>query len=124
MSQKKILLVEDNELNRQIFSVFIEINNYVPLIAPTAEAAFSILEDTKPDLILMDIMLPGMDGIEAVRKLKADPDLKNIPVLAISAYSTSKEKKAAMEAGCLEYILKPVILEEFSIIIDKYLSIN
>ncbi len=122
MSQKKILLVEDNELNRQIFSVFIEINNHIPLIAPTAEAAFGILEDTKPDLILMDIMLPGMDGIEAVRKLKADPDLQSIPVLAISAYATSKEKKEALEAGCLEYILKPVVLEEFSIILDRYLE--
>ncbi len=118
-----MLLVEDNDLNRQIISAFIEINKYVPVAAASAEEAFQLLEGTTlPDLILMDIMLPGMDGITAVRKIKANSRWRDVPVLAMSAYSMDEDIQAARDAGCSDYIIKPAVLKIFSKTINKYLS--
>ncbi len=119
---KTVLLVEDNDLNRQIIRAFIEINEYTPVSASSAEEALEILKETVPDLILMDIMLPGIDGITAVRRIKADPRWQGIPVLAMSAYSMREDIDNALKAGCSDYIVKPAVLKVFSQTINKYLQ--
>src|SRR5690606_6488521 len=84
--------------------------------APTAEEALTVLEEQRPDLILMDLQLPGMDGLTLTRKLKADPRTRDIPVVAVSAHAMRYNIEQALEAGCASYIPKPVTEDPFAFV--------
>ncbi|NOY09679.1 MAG: response regulator [Spirochaetes bacterium] len=118
---KTVLAVEDNRLNRELIKKLIELNHYNAITAETAEAAFEIIKKTRPDLILMDIDLPGMDGLSATKKLKNDACFRDIPVIALSAYAMQDDKDKAIKAGCTDYIVKPIDLKIFSGTLNKYL---
>ena len=105
-----ILVVEDNEMNRDMLSRRLERRGYEVLIAMDGEASISIARANTPDLILMDMSLPIVDGWEATRRMKADPALKNIPVIALTAHAMANDRDKALEAGCDDYDTKPIDL--------------
>ena len=102
-----ILAVEDNEANRMLIQAVLEGLGYVVVLASSATEAISCIERQHPDLILMDIQLPGQDGLSLTRKLKADPDLASIPVVAITALAMDSDRQLCLDAGCVGYITKP-----------------
>lgn len=108
-----ILVVEDNHMNRKLFGDILRFQFEVEE-AGSAEEAIDYLEAHQPDLILMDVQLPGMDGISLVRRLKADPERRGIPVIAISAHAMARDIEMARAAGCVDYITKPITDDPFT----------
>ena len=104
---KCILVVEDQEDNRQIIRDMLSATDYELTEAKNGEQALAAVAKQRPDLILMDIQLPIMDGYEATRRIKADPALKSIPIIAVTSYALSGEEQKAREAGCDDYVPKP-----------------
>lgn len=107
MSGKLILHVEDNEYNRKIIRDLLSKNSYEIVEAHNGEAALDALTRQRPDLILMDIQLPKLSGLEATRRIRADPLLARIPVIAITSFALSGDDRLAIEAGCNAYVAKP-----------------
>ena len=104
---KRILVVEDQEDNRQILRDLLGSANYDMIEAGDGEAALVAVKSERPDLILMDIQLPLLDGYEATRRIKADPDLKSIPIIVVTSYALSGDEGKARAAGCDAYVTKP-----------------
>jgi two-component system cell cycle response regulator DivK len=107
MSDKTILNVEDNEFNRKIVRQLLAKTTYRLREAADGEAGMAAARESPPDLILMDIQLPGLDGYEATRRIKADPALKAIPIIVVTSYALSGDGDKAREAGCDDYVTKP-----------------
>lgn len=107
MSGKVIMHVEDNEYNRKIVRDLLSRSNYELVEAKDGEAALHALAQRRPDLILMDVQLPKMSGLEVTRRIKADPAFTQIPVIAITSFALSGDDRLALEAGCNAYIPKP-----------------
>ncbi|HEY9419901.1 MAG TPA: response regulator [Thermoanaerobaculia bacterium] len=106
----KVLLVEDNEMNRDMLSRRLARKKYEVLIAVDGGEGIAMARSESPDLILMDMSLPVMDGWEAARQLKASPDTSSIPVIALTAHAMSGDREKALEAGCDDYDTKPIEL--------------
>jgi signal transduction histidine kinase/ActR/RegA family two-component response regulator len=117
-----ILLVEDNEANVMTFSAYLEANRYKVIIAINGEEAIALTKSHRPDLILMDIQMPVMDGLEATRQIRRDPDSLNIPIIAITALAMKGDREACLTAGANAYLTKPVRLQELAIVIKKFLQ--
>jgi two-component system, cell cycle response regulator DivK len=105
-----ILLVEDNEMNRDMLSRRLERRGYRVVVAVDGESGVELARSEAPDLVLMDMSLPVLDGWEASRRLKADPATRGIPVIALTAHAMSSDREKALEAGCDEYDTKPIEL--------------
>ncbi len=112
----KLLLVEDNEMNRDMLSRRLQRRGYEVIIAVDGEEGIKIAQSEAPDLILMDMSLPVLDGWEATRRLKAAPKTQSIPILGLSAHAMSTDREKAIEAGCDDYDTKPI---EFSRLLEK-----
>ncbi len=108
MAGEKILLIEDNAVNRDLTQFLLESQGYEVREAASAEQAFEILKTERPDLIVMDIQLPGMDGLEATKKLKENPPTRDIPVVAVTSYAMKGDREDAAAAGCVGYVTKPI----------------
>ncbi len=108
MTEGKVLLIEDNPLNMELAVDLLELGGYEVLTAATAEEGIELAQKEIPSLILMDISLPGIDGLEATRILKKDKKVKDVPIVAMSAHAMTGDKEKAMEAGCVGYITKPI----------------
>lgn len=106
----RILLVEDNEMNRDMLSRRLQRRGYEVLIAVDGQLGLAMAQAESPDLILMDMSLPVMDGWEATRTLKAAAETKDIPVIALTAHAMSTDRDKALEAGCDDYDTKPIEL--------------
>jgi CheY-like chemotaxis protein len=117
-----ILLVEDNELNRDMLSRRLVRKGYDVLIAEDGAKGLSAATGGKPDLILMDMSLPVLDGWEATRRLKAEPQTRAIPVIALTAHAMSSDREKAVAAGCDDYDTKPVELERLLAKIERLLQ--
>ena len=104
---KRILVIEDQEDNRQIVRDLMTASGYELIEATTGEEGLNVAAREQPDLILMDIQLPGIDGYEVTRRIKADPKLKKIPIIAVTSYALSGDDKKAFAAGCDGYVTKP-----------------
>lgn len=117
----KILLVEDNEMNRDMLSRRLERKGYEVVIAVDGQAGVDMASSAGPDLILMDLSLPVMDGWEATRRIKADATTQNIPVIALTAHAMAGDEQKALEAGCDDYDTKPVEMNRLLGKIDKLL---
>jgi CheY-like chemotaxis protein len=105
-----ILIVEDNEMNRDMLSRRLKRRGYEVLVAVDGEMGLELARTKSPDLILMDMSLPMIDGWEATRRLKADANLKRIPVIALTAHAMATDREKALEAGCDDYDTKPIEL--------------
>jgi two-component system cell cycle response regulator DivK len=112
----RILLVEDNEMNRDMLSRRLGRQGYQVLIAEDGAKGVAAAAVEKPDLILMDMSLPGMDGWEATRRLKADAETRGIPVIALTAHAMAKDREKAIDVGCDDYDTKPIELPR---LVDK-----
>ena len=112
----RILIVEDNEMNRDMLSRRLSRRGYQVLTANDGKAGIDAAVQDQPDLILMDLSLPGIDGWEATRRLKADPRTRAIPVIALTAHAMAGDEKTALEAGCDDYETKPV---DFPLLLKK-----
>jgi CheY-like chemotaxis protein len=106
----KILLVEDNEMNRDMLSRRLERRGYEVVIAVDGQQGVDLAQSTRPDLILMDMSLPVIDGWEATRQLKAKDGVKATPIIALTAHAMSGDREKALEAGCDDYDTKPIEL--------------
>ena len=102
-----ILIVEDNEKNLKLVRDILNAKGYETMEAGTAEDGIVLAENRRPDLVLMDIQLPGIDGHEATRRIKAVPSLAHTPVIAVTSYALAGDDRKAAEAGCDDYITKP-----------------
>jgi two-component system cell cycle response regulator DivK len=118
---KLILVVEDQEDNRRIMRDLLTSVGYEVMEAVTGEDGVTAAETHRPDLILMDIQLPGLDGYEATRQIKANPDLEHIPIIVVTSYALSGDDVKAFEAGCNAYVSKPFSPRELLAKIREYL---
>ena len=107
----KILLVEDNEMNRDMLSRRLVRGGYEVIIAEDGARGVAIASSDRPDLILMDMSLPVIDGWEATRRIKATPELRKIPIIALTAHAMATDREKALEAGCDDYDTKPIELQ-------------
>ena len=123
MRSKTVLLIEDNDLNRKLVRSLLSIGKYECLEARNAETGVQLAIQEKPDLVLMDIQLPGMDGFTATKLLKANDKLKSIPIVALTSYAMEEDREKAKKAGCEGYISKPIdtrtFLDEISVFIQE-----
>src|SRR3984893_5019791 len=118
---KRILVVEDHEDNRQILRDLLGNAGYQMIEAETGEAGLAAAAAERPDLILMDIQLPGLDGYEATRRLKADPALRAIPIIVVTSYSLSGDEAKARAGGCDDFVPKPYTRRQLMAKIREYL---
>ena len=110
---KKVLIVEDNELNMKLFHDLLEAQGYETLETREGLAALSLAREHRPDLILMDIQLPEISGLEVTQWLKEDDDLSHIPVVAVTAFAMKGDEERIREGGCEAYISKPISVSHF-----------
>ena len=122
MENRTILIIEDDELNMKLTRSILQLNKYSVLEAENAEMGIQLTLKNKPDMILMDIKLPGMDGIEATKLILNNSDLKNTPILAISSFAMESDKDDALAAGIKEYITKPINKKNLLNTVKKYLN--
>ena len=106
----KILLVEDNEMNRDMLTRRLQRKGYEVILAVNGEEAVRIAQSQEPDLILMDIRLPVMDGWEAMRRIKIMPETRSIPIIALTAHAMAGDMEKCLDAGCDDYDTKPIDL--------------
>lgn len=118
----KILVVEDNRLNLELVSEILEMRGIEVLQAETGEEAITVAQQGQPALILMDVSLPGMDGLEATRQLKKDGATSAIPVIAVTAHNMPSDRESALEAGCIGHISKPINIATFVDEVLRFLS--
>jgi two-component system cell cycle response regulator DivK len=121
---KCILLIEDQEDNRRIVRDLLTSVGYELIEAVTGEDGVALAEQHRPDLILMDVLLPGLNGYDATRLIKAKPGLRQIPIIAVTSYALSGDDVRAMEAGCDAYISKPFSPRELLAKIREFLPVE
>jgi CheY-like chemotaxis protein len=121
MAGERILIVEDHPVNARLFTAVLEAGGYQICCATDADAALAALSSFQPQLILMDLNLPGMDGIELTRQLRADERTRNLVIVAVTAHAMRGDEEKARAAGCNGYISKPINALTFSATVGGYL---
>jgi two-component system cell cycle response regulator DivK len=122
MAAEDILIVDDNPINLKLMRVLLTCEGYQVRTAVDAEAAIETLKTFRPKLIMMDLQLPGMDGLALTRLIKADPKMKGIIVIAVTAYAMKGDEEKARNAGCDGYITKPIDTVALPILVARYLK--
>ncbi len=110
---KRVLIVEDNPQSLELISELVQAEGYAVITVKTGTEALTIAREQRPDLILMDIQLPGVDGLTVTQRLKMEPATKKIPVIGISAHALRDDVQRALEAGCVAYLPKPLDTRRF-----------
>jgi len=119
---KKILIVDDNDNNRLLMSDILQYRGYETLEADNGEKGISMARELKPDLILMDMQMPGMDGFAAAKILKSDPLTKNIKVIVVTSLAMKGDKEKIMALGVDDYIAKPIDTRQFPVLVEKHIG--
>ena len=122
MAGEKILIVDDNLVNLKLARVLLTSEGYQVRTAEDALQAFAVVQEFRPSLILMDLQLPGIDGLEATRRLKADPATKDIIIVALTAYAMKGDRERVLAAGCDGYVAKPIETRTLPGLIAAYLA--
>ncbi|HSE91054.1 MAG TPA: response regulator [Candidatus Binatia bacterium] len=122
MPNELILIVEDNEKNRKLVRDILQVKGYTTIESETAEEGIKLVLDKSPALILMDIQLPGIDGITALKRLRADPNTKAIPVIAITASAMTHNRQTMLAEGFDGYQTKPISVKEFLGEVERVLA--
>ena len=117
-----ILIVEDNDLNMKLFNKLLQAHGYETVQSIDGSDVMEIANERRPDLIIMDIQLPERSGLELTRMLKANEELKHIPVVAVTAFAMQGDEKKIRQAGCDDYIAKPILVPMFLETVAKHLS--
>ena len=119
---KTILIVEDNDLNMKLFNDLLQAHGYNTIQTKDGREVVKLAQENRPDLILMDIQLPEISGLEVTKVIKADDELKNIPVIAVTAFAMKGDEEKIREGGCEGYIAKPISVPNFLETVAKFLS--
>ncbi len=122
MSPARILVVEDNPMNMELAVDLLKLRGHEVLSAVTGQEALEISAREKLDLILMDVQLPGMDGLAVTRKLKENPATEHIPVVALTAHAMKGDEERMLSHGCVGYIAKPINTREFPEAVEKFIG--
>ena len=118
----RVLIVDDNATNLKLVAYLVRANGYEVDTAGDAEAALAAIAANRPDVILMDLQLPGIDGLELTRRLKANPATKDIAIIAVTAYAMKGDQEKAHEAGCDDYVTKPINTRALPELIARYVK--
>ena len=121
---KRILIIEDNELNMKLVHDVLEAHGYATIGASEGALALPLARQHRPDLILMDLQLPDMSGLDAVRQLKADTQTQAIPVIAVTAFAMVGDKDKALVGGCDGYVAKPIKLQDFLGVVKRFIGLG
>jgi two-component system, cell cycle response regulator DivK len=121
-AQKRVLIVEDNDLNMKLFNDLLEAHGYFTLQTKDGVEALRMARQHRPDLILMDIQLPEVSGLEVTKWLKEDDDLRTIPVIAVTAFAMKGDEEKIRNGGCEAYIAKPISVSGFMRTIERFLA--
>jgi CheY-like chemotaxis protein len=121
-TRPRILVVEDNPLNLELASDLLEASGFEVISARTGEAGIKLAQEAQPHLILMDLSLPGMDGIEATKALKANAQTGHIPIIAVTAHAMKGDEQKALAVGCEGYITKPIDTRMFPVLVLQFLQ--
>lgn len=124
MAVKKILIVEDNELNLKLFKDLLGAHGFETFETKDGLNVPSLAREIRPDLILMDIQLPEISGFDITRNLKNEPDLKDIPIIAVTAFAMKDDEERILKAGCEAYISKPISIIPFLQTIERFVSVE
>lgn len=119
---KKVLIVEDNELNMKLFRDLLTVQGYETVQTRDGNEAIGLARDHHPDLVLMDIQLPEISGLDIIREFKADEELQNIPVVAVTAFAMKGDEGKIREGGCEAYISKPISVPDFLKTVRSFLE--
>ncbi|MBB4659388.1 response regulator [Parvularcula dongshanensis] len=119
---KTVLIVEDNELNMKLFNDLLETQGYRVVQTDNGNDALSLVKAHQPDLVLMDIQLPGKSGLEVTSELKADPEVSHIPVIAVTAFAMKSDEERIRAGGCEDYLAKPISVPVFLEKVKRYLG--
>ena len=122
MSTDKVLVIEDNHMNQVLIKDLLKLEGFQVALAENAEQGIKMAREFLPQLILMDIQLPGMDGLSATKIIAADPELHTIPVVALTSYAMTGDEDKAKQAGCCGYITKPIDTRSFGETIAEFLD--
>jgi len=122
MSQKKLLIVEDNELNLKLYMYALKTVKVEILVAKNGDEALNLIRTQKPDVMVLDIQIPGKSGIEVAKIVRANPEFKNMLIIAVTAYSMAGDKEKILGAGCNYYLSKPIDTRAFPKIIQNLLD--
>lgn len=120
--KKKILIVEDNELNMKLFDDLLGAHGYETIKTREGTRVLDLVRANRPDLIIMDIQLPEVSGLEVTQMLKQDPELKKIPVVAVTAFAMKGDEEKIREGGCEDYLSKPISITDFIKVVQKHLG--
>jgi two-component system, cell cycle response regulator DivK len=120
--KQRILVVEDNPLNLELVTDLLEVNGFVVLTARTAEQGIHLACRLSPDLILMDVSLPGLDGLAATKALRADPETRHLAIIALTAHAMKGDEQLALDAGCDGYLAKPIDTRSFAGTITGFIA--
>ena len=121
MPNYTVLITEDNPKNRKVFKDILHVHGYKSIEAVDGEEGYRMAKEHKPDLIVMDVQLPRVDGYEVTRRLKSEDDTKDIPIIIVTSFAMVGEENEARAAGCNDYITKPINIHQFVETIKKYL---
>ncbi len=122
MATATILVIEDNDVNRELVEDLLSVAGHAVVACPSGEEGLAWLATARPDLILMDVNLPGQDGLTLTRRIKARPETAHIPVVALTAYAMTGDRDRIMAAGCDGYISKPIDVRQFPAQVARYLA--
>lgn len=122
MTSRKILVVEDNPLNLKLLRDVLQVAGYEVIEARSGEDGVRLAEEDPPDLVLMDLQLPGIDGYEALRRLRQPKSVPNVPVVAVTAFAMAEDRKRAMAAGFDGYVEKPISVRELPGRVEAFLN--
>jgi two-component system cell cycle response regulator DivK len=119
---RRILIVEDNELNMKLLHDVLEAHGYRTLIAREGTTGLELARQHLPDLILLDLQLPDISGLDCVRQLKGERETQAIPVIAVTAFAMIGDERKALSSGCDAYVAKPIVLRDFMAIVEKFVG--
>ncbi len=120
--KKRILIVEDNDLNLKLFRDLLAAHGYETLETKDGLEAIMLTRNERPDLVLMDIQLPEISGLDVTRRLKADESISNIPIIAVTAFAMKDDEEKILSAGCEAYISKPISIQPFLNTVRRFLG--
>ena len=118
----RILLAEDNEMNRDMLSRRLARYGYDVVVAENGQEAIALTASEKPDVVLMDLTMPVLDGWEATRRLRADESTAEVPIIALTAHALKEDRQRALEAGCTHFLTKPVDIKQLQATLRKVLA--
>lgn len=119
---KQVLIVEDNDLNLKLFMDLLEAHDCEVTSTQDGEGAYELAKKLKPDLIIMDIQLPHVSGLDLIKQLKTDVDMKSTPIVAVTAFAMQEDEERIMQAGCEAYLSKPISINAFVDKVKQYIE--